>query len=486
MTVTALGTVLIPLGIVLFAFGSGPLFWAAVVGSAFFDTSIAQLSVFTSEIRPSYYFAALFLVRQLVGLVSRRHIRTPRSLSIGLVPLLAIAFLAVVLASTLMPIVLANHIEVIPQASSVATLGAVRFAALALHKSSLTQPLYPLFLVLLFLAYRRFLVDRQLGILTLRVIVLGAVLVFSSGLLYEVLTMAGAHQALNTIYHLVSGRSTWRTAEIGLAGIPRMHSFAGEPGYTGTYFLVAFGPVMSALVSRRWSFLGSRAGTYVMLYMLLAGIVLTGSTTAYVGLLVIVVSYPLYIFGRQRAISRLLHDWVRLTTHIVLPGLLTLALLSLLPGVSPESYLVHEQVAKVATLSGSGGVRYAVSLHALQVFSQAPILGVGYGNNRSLSVSTFLLSNVGLIGTIAFYALMLAILGAGWRSSREEGTPQDIGLGALAAFGTVFTLMQFAKSESSLLFSYFWILAAVVSSNRAASTSSRANVIADTPKPETQ
>jgi len=46
------------------------------------------------------------------------------------------------------------------------------------------------------------------------------------------------------------------------------------------------------------------------------------------------------------------------------------------------------------------------------------------------------------------------------KSSYATADQRTLGLGLFISFGTMFSLMQFAKSESSLLFHYFWIIAA--------------------------
>lgn len=132
-------------------------------------------------------------------------------------------------------------------------------------------------------------------------------------------------------------------------------------------------------------------------------------------------------------------------------------------GFSFFSYFQEVHFSKLTELSGSGLVRFTIVAQNFQSFLESPILGLGYGSERSLAVSAFLLSNTGLVGFCSFTFLGLFLMKKMWNIMKSKYASPDqktYALGFFISFGTMFTLMQFAKSESSLLFHYFWIIGA--------------------------
>ena len=53
------------------------------------------------------------------------------------------------------------------------------------------------------------------------------------------------------------------------------------------------------------------------------------------------------------------------------------------------NYITSEHLGKIITGAGSGDVRTLVSVYSLQVFSEAPLFGVGLGGASVINVWTY-------------------------------------------------------------------------------------------------
>jgi hypothetical protein len=100
----------------------------------------------------------------------------------------------------------------------------------------------------------------------------------------------------------------------------------------------------------------------------------------------------------------------------------------------------------------------------VEIFLQSPLLGVGYGSHRTSSLLTSLLSNVGLVGTMAFLWLNFAVFRRGLRACRGASDP---GLASLAyalivGMATLLPVMLIAKSMIALIHGWYWLLIAML------------------------
>jgi hypothetical protein len=447
--------------------GLDGIYTAFVITAPLFVTFIAAIPLGDTVLRTSYLFAALFIginvssqaVKKIKinSNVEDKHERL--FFRKDLIPIYS--FLLIISVSLFMPFFLQNDVNVISFQSSVGLVDSIEFERLEFRQSNLTQLIYPLFQIILFTCLVTYISSIKKIHRTIDLLIKSSFIIFGTGLLHIILVQLGSLEILSAIKLVTSGAAEFKSsADRGLFGLARMHSWAGEPGYTSFFLLSILGICLASILTRNYSILKNRRRAHLLFAISFIGVVLSTGTTGYVGLVILfslsfISSYA--IPKDQLKINRVL---------LVVPVFLIFAsfiLIEFLTGLSLLGYFQEQHISKLTDLSGSGLVRFTIVAHNFQNFLTSPILGLGYGSERSLALSAFLLSNTGLVGYVSFTLFAFLLMKKMWNiiTSFSIGSEyRTVALGLFLSFGTMFALMQFAKSETSLLFHYFWIIAA--------------------------
>ncbi|TAM70041.1 MAG: hypothetical protein EPN48_06550 [Microbacteriaceae bacterium] len=188
----------------------------------------------------------------------------------------------------------------------------------------------------------------------------------------------------------------------------RLRGQFSEPSHLGVFALVAT-VYFSAMVSRSRS-VRSFVGYLVLTGMGVALLVASASGTAVVGLLVALVTIVLIAIARVglRRPDRSLRFRIPVPIFLgMVAGFVGLCLA--LPGIVTS---VAQIIAgKAGTLSLS--TRTIVDQHSLDILVHTDLMGAGNGSNRSSSLLVMLLSQIGLVGTLLFIAVIVVAVIAG-------------------------------------------------------------------------
>jgi len=446
MSITPVGHLILPLGLLLFAKGLRPLFWAFVVSIPFFDVYVVHVTSINSVVRPNTYLGALMLLRYFLDscLLRRLTIRWTEEFKWLLVFLLSAFF------SLVMPMILEGRVYVQPIDTH---LDSFVLELQRLRLSNFTQLLYPLFYGMLFLSTIAVIGDRRTLVRTYRLSVLSGIVVLSSGFAYLCLVRLGGSAILKKWYWFATGSEI--VPVHFLFGFPRMFTVAGEPGYTGMYLLFVLGLSLAAVLTKQQELLSQGLAKLIVI-LTLAGIFLTFSVTPLLGVIILLSVIYLLLLHSTYAVP-----FFRATAMLALLGLAGSVIVLLTYNHLEHLILYYMRV--LVGKAGSGPIRLKIAMHGLQLFLQHPLLGIGYGSTRSVALSVYLLANVGLLGTVPFFMFNLAVWKKGLKVYRSPSKEyKSLALGMIGAFTSIFALMQFAKSESSLLFPYYWILLAMI------------------------
>ena len=196
--------------------------------------------------------------------------------------------------------------------------------------------------------------------------------------------------------------------ELGDLGIARVSSVATEPSIFAGCMLVALVFALFAIarkrpvISRRWD----RAAVVIIF----GALVISTSTIAYVGLVVV---FVLYLFSLQYLkVVRRKH----IIGFLVLVGLVGLTIVLFSPA---QDIIASFVLGKGESYSGIARA-YAIAL-AAQYFIQYPILGLGWGSVTSHDLVFKLLSNTGLLGFGAFSFFLISLFRRLWRGATRTG-----------------------------------------------------------------
>ena len=401
--ISPVGYILIPIALLLFFRGRRALLWVTVASIPFQLVQIADLGITT--IKAFQVFGALFILRSILDGVWSGDM----SFRASAPNVLGGIFILVCFFSLSMAAVKAGSVEVFGQEGGTWSNVYMSRSPLELSLQNFTQVLYPLWGFLLFYFLVREI--REISDLnkSVNIVVWASVVLAGSSLAGGLLFTFG--QGLSYVEFLslfTVGPVNIGAPDVGSFGqFFRAYTLAGEPGDTAIYYLTSLGLLTGVTAGIH---LGSTRGIRFMraklLFVVLA-ILVNGSTAAYFGSAVFVIwclLLPIY-FVRTKTVQ------FGSVSKVILGGTGVLIAAAVLE-VGGESFLEWIQqyhIGKLQGEAGSGQIRLEVMQHDLEIFLQHPILGVGYGSSLSLSFGTFLISNLGILGTGLFFAFVFSV-----------------------------------------------------------------------------
>jgi len=459
VSISPIGYIIIPLGLFPFFRGRRQLFWVTVVSIPYFYTYVADLSF--TLVQPYQYLGVLLILRSLIDMTLGQG---RRSYSISPATAAVLLFLFVGYLSLIMPALLQDLIYVVPAETSYQEYENVELLRFRLR--NVFQIIYPTFMILMFLS----MVKEIRGVRDLkslvRVSIFSAFVIIGFGLFHQIGMMMGQSQVVEAVFRVVTGFSEvpriYSTYNM-IGPLPRMFSLAGEPGYTGSYLVFVFAIVLALgynVVRDGWSLSRGKLVQLVLLF----GLIMTGSTTSYLGLcllvLVLMILPALFRLGTKGSRQRSTLSFS--TFFAVTVGVVVLAAPIILEA-SYLDYVYDTHYAKLFLLEGSGSVRSMTAQSGVEVFLKSPILGVGYGSHRTASLLTSLLSNVGALGTLAFLWFNGVIFRRGLRVCRRSADSVliSISYALLVTLATLLPVMLIGKSMIALIHGWYWLLLAM-------------------------
>jgi len=460
ISISPIGYLIIPLGLVLFFKSRRQLFWATVAAIPFFYTYVVDLSV--TLVQPYQYFGMLLILRNVVDASGSRSRQT---YSISVTAAAALGFLLACYLSLLMPAVLRGAVYVVPMDTAYQEYENVELLRFTIR--NLLQVVYPTFMVFFFLSLAKEIRDlRDLKNIA-RLSIVTAFVIIGFGFVQQLGIVTGVQPLVEVVFRLVTGfedvSRIYSTYNM-IGPLPRMFSLVGEPGFTASYLVFVFAMVLALkynVVRTGWK---TKHDNLAQLFLLF-GLIMTGSTTAYLGLsllVIVLIVLPRFLrLGKTRARRRAA---LRFATFFAVTAAIILLAAPVLLETSYLDYVYKTHYAKMFLQEGSGNVRLLTAQTGVQVFLKSPILGVGYGSHRTTSLLTSLLSNVGAVGTLAFLLLNVLVFRRGLRACRRSSNEEVVALSyaLLASLATLLPTMLIAKSMIALIQGWYWLLLAML------------------------
>ncbi|MGH7541718.1 MAG: O-antigen ligase family protein, partial [Gemmatimonadota bacterium] len=411
MTITVLGLVLIPVGLVL-ALGRSrlPLLHLTVFFAPFTASAIVNFGAAGFGIQPGYYFATLYLARSaLDGLVGERAGRLSRR-QVGVLLALGVFTLVTALSVTLVPWY-GHDVRVLRPSG--------RYESLAFTGENVTQLLYVVFVVGL---------AASVGVEDLgpprirsliRTLILSGVVVCVIGWIQLTLHSVGIPYPAFLFNSNESFSQLYAQTLPGLA-VKRVNSVAPEPSMLARFLLIPTAIAAYAATDRRSAILPRRRAM-LLTALFVTTLVLTTSSTALVGLTAMVLF--LIVHSTWRTLRGDPGWFVRLRRQLawaVVGGLaIAASVLALAYWWLDLDLSLLAEVANIVLLeklgTTSGQVRLDTAIEGLELFLRFPLLGVGWGSYRTFDLGTNLLVSVGVLGFACFAWIHVSVLSAAGR-----------------------------------------------------------------------
>ena len=233
-----------------------------------------------------------------------------------------------------------------------------------------------------------------------------------------------------------------------LGGFRRISATFAEPSDAGRFFACWMVYELTLAISlhqkRRMYFLNAAVGT-VLLFLTTSstGYIIAGVAWCFATIQTVITLFRTGLIRARKGAIVLGAIGVLILVLLVLPGIH-----DLLNGVLFEKQSTDSAIDREATL-GRG----------LQVFYQTWGLGAGLGSNRAMSVAFYVLSNLGLFGTIMFGYLIVKPYGLLRAALRDSNVPNELSshmraaAAALAAY-----LIGMLVSGAEITEPQFWLL----------------------------
>jgi hypothetical protein len=441
--VTPLGYIFLPLGLAGLLLSDRWLYRLFVFWTLFSATSVLNVGGADngSALQVWMFFGALWILRlglQRVALLSFSIDRRLKGVSYWM-----IAFLAVATVSLVMPVLINGRLNIASP-----FLGDNTQTPLALSGHNVTQLLYLIFGGIIAICVAHTNLQRENREETERIILYAGLFIACWGIFQFLCNVSGLPYPgfLLNNSGSASGRGFMEALD---TGIHRVSSAAVEPSVLAQALLTLLPITLPAWRKRGFVFSRRRDRLLALLFIIV--LVLSTSATAYVGLVILALTYVLYSV-RTGGISKTRAMFVFALTGIFAAAFAAVVFVS----VPLVSEVVNSVLLGKAS-SGSGIERAMTISLAFGYFQRYPILGIGWGSATSHDLIVKLLSNVGIVGTILFFGAMFSIVRSNWQKISSRNSPVDLSrevwLMSLVCFVLTSILIEFP-----LVFGNFWLI----------------------------
>jgi O-antigen ligase len=405
MEMTPIGWVLLPLACISYLFAPQILYPLAIFFLPFSATAVVNVGTTDSAsgVLASMLFGAVWMARELPAMrqmrsrSNRQGLRKPM-LHLGL-------FLLVVVLSLLMPLWINGHF-VVENPELGAGSDPLQFTG-----KHVTQTIYLLYGILftIFVALKNS--DSRELVRSIKIFIISSIFVSLWGFFQFACGM------LNIDYPaFIFNSSKTESAEGYLqvvkgSGLSRISSVATEPSMFAQCMLISTVLALFMLLSPRP--LLSRMWDRLAVAIIVGALLISTSTTAYLGLVGVLILYALALVYLRKFRARYL------LPGLALAGVLGVAYAMIFPITEVFQTMILEKGDSYSALARLNSV-----LLARDYFLQYPILGLGWGSVTSHDLIFKLLSNTGILGLAAFMLFVGTVFVRLWRSARRGPSSQ--------------------------------------------------------------
>ena len=436
MEVTPIGWILLPLGIVL-CWASPQLLYVLMVFFLPFSATAAVnigSADSASGLQASMLFGSLWILTELSTVF--HYSRFPRLQQLRTPVRQLFLFVVIAGVSLIVPLWISGHVVI--ESSELGDSGSIPLQLTGNHISQLGYLVYGILLAIL-IAFRNS--EAKEFVRSVKIFLISATFVSLWGFLQFTCW------ALNLDYPSFIFNTSKTESALGYTqqirdiGLTRISSVATEPSMFAQVMLVAAVIALFTVISSQPLF--SKARDRLILAIILGGLLLSTSTTAYLGLVLVALLYG----------AALVHLKV-LRSKYVIPLLLFLGALLVAGAFYSPVRDIYESMILGKGDSYSALVRINSVLLARDYFLQFPVLGLGWGSVTSHDLVFKLLSNTGVVGFLVFVLFLITLMKRIWRTARSN---KDISVNAIwwpGCFSAVLVTLIFTNIFGGFAFTY--------------------------------
>ena len=440
---TALGYILVPIGLAGLLTSSRWLYRLFVFWTLFSATAVLNVGVGGNEsaLQVWMFFGALWILR--LGLERARLFDFSIDNRLKSTSYWVIAFLGVATISLAMPVFINGSLQIASP-----FLGDSEQTPLFLSGHNITQLLYLIFGGIIAICVAHVNLSDQSREETERIILYSGIFIACWGIFQFICNITGLSYPSFLLNNSGSASATGFMETLD-NGVSRVSSATVEPSVL-SQALVTILPLTLPAWRKRGSVFSRRRDRLVAILFVVV-LVLSTSATAYIGLVILALTYMVYSV-RTGSTSRGKAILAFAMIAILAAAFAAVAFIS----VPFVSQLVNSMLLSKAT-SGSGIERAMTISLAFGYFKQYPILGIGWGSATSHDLIVKLLSNVGIVGTVVFFCAIFFIVRSNWQRISSRNSPlelsREVWLMSLVSFVLTSIVIEFP-----LPFGNFWLI----------------------------
>jgi hypothetical protein len=400
MSITLLGALLIPLGVFLFFQGRKKLLYLTAFFAPFTASAVVNIEAVTLGVQPAYYAGMLYITRFFFDVTvasDSYHLSRSRLRSV-----LPFWFFATVAFLSIFAIPLTDQVLV--------RLPSNEYELLEFRMQNLTQFAYLLFMTTFVSCVSFENLDGMDVTRIVRILVAAATFTCLWGWVEAGSILFGYSYPAFLFNNSVSFAQQFGTS-FGGFNIPRISSVTPEPSMFARFLLAPTFIVLYDYYHKNLYFKPARALGLLVLFT--TTIFAATSSTGYAGL--IIGGILIYIGIQSEDARGWLHPVALGRAFSVLAAGIGLLLLMAIVVIFTANQVLGLSLTEMGNLlellvlnkleTGSGQERLGAAVRALELVAEQPVLGVGWGSNRTFDLVTNVFATTGILGGgLFFYA----------------------------------------------------------------------------------
>ena len=454
MKITLIGYILIPLAFIFFVLGTRFLYYSLVFFAPFSASAVLNIKSITFGLQIPYAFAIFFFLRASLDFF-KRNPKLPKILLSLFVPI--IIFWIICIVSLITPIVASHKVMVHYPDSSVSYL------PLEFKRLHITQLLYITFTILVMLFTSLFVDNKKKLYLTIKVLAISSIFVSIWGLYQWIGFYLGWKYPYWIFNNNIGYSQGYEQTILGI--VKRISSVATEPSKLSEYYSWIF-PILFILNEYQ------KDKIYrIALILSLIVILLSTSTTAYIWLTFFFSLYFIYKINFVEFLisfkisKHFLRTFKVVGIVIIILILFTLTVYSIFFKSFIDFDIIQNTISFITTekfQTHSGVERVEGFIKSIYIFLQYPILGVGWGSNRSFDLNTTILSNTGILGFLFFWCFILNIVISLYKKIKNKHLSENERQLALALLFSITTgMFSHVIADPDIISLTMWIILGV-------------------------
>ena len=451
MEITLIGFVVIILSIYAFFKDEYYLLYLAVFFSTFTAASILNIKSTVTGITPFYFIASLWMIKVFIKYIKNRvefkdifyEIKNNKLIKALL------TFSLVILVGEIL--------FAFKDGVSLIDLNSGKNVMLSFSSYNITQTIYLLFMIVFTILVLLEVKEKKKIITVLKVFFISSIFAVVWGIIQFCLFYLNIEYPSNLFNNNIAYLQLYNQM---IYGIKRVNSIALEPSMFALNIIV-FIPFILVLWTSGKKIIKNKVYSNIILSVILVlslmCSILTTSTTAYVGVGLVIIFFTIYQFKFSEKDGEIYKNKIKMIFIYIIIIISLILVLILTLKVFGVAFQTIVDVFKDITINKknlqTGHERTNAIKMSLNILYSSPLFGVGWGTFRSLDLTSNLLANTGILGLISYFYIIAVVI---IRLFKNKAKDEIISISMLLSI--LISSIALLISIPDLNYGYYWLM----------------------------